>query len=145
MFLSISNYFYEICWLFFAETEQPLDKNKKNLTSKTTFLRENLSHKKSDATRATTIGPCISTNDKSDEEPKAPTVSTSPDPMSKLTTLVGERGASGSRNTSLRVASWNALTIFCVHLKKFDLNLYMGSAMGLTRYVVFMFSLNLIV
>ncbi|XP_018649033.1 hypothetical protein Smp_171790 [Schistosoma mansoni] len=119
-----------------TETQQPLDKNNKNLTPKTTFLRENLSHKKSDAARATTIGPCISTNDKSDEEPKAPTVSTSPDPTSKLTTLIGERGASGSRNTSLRVASWNALTIFCVHLKKFDLNLYMGSAMGLTRLIV---------
>ncbi|CAH8450206.1 unnamed protein product [Schistosoma rodhaini] len=118
-----------------TEIQQPLDKNNKNLTPKTTFLRD-LSHKKLGAARATTIGPCISTNDKSDEEPKAPTVSTSPDPTSKLTTLTGERGASGSRNTSLRVASWNALTIFCVHLKKFDLNLYMGSAMGLTRLIV---------
>ncbi|CAH8459783.1 unnamed protein product [Schistosoma turkestanicum] len=118
------------------ETQQSLDKSQKHSTAKTTFLNEVLSHKQSNVTRATTIGPCKSTNDKTDQEPKTLTISTSPDPTSKLTTLVGERGASGSRNTSLRVASWDALTIFCVHLKKFDLNLYMGSAMGLTRLIV---------
>ncbi|CAH8435633.1 unnamed protein product [Heterobilharzia americana] len=120
-----------------TESQQLSIKTKKQPSSKTITLKETHCHTnctRLNEARATTIGPCFSSNDHST---LAPTNSTSPDPTSKLTTLVGiERGASGSRNTSLRVASWNALTIFCVQLKKFDLNLYMGSAMGLTRLIV---------
>ncbi|VDP84175.1 unnamed protein product [Echinostoma caproni] len=59
--------------------------------------------------------------------------------VSQSTTLAGERpppGRNTSPNGSLKVTSWDALPIFCVHLKQFDLNLYMGSAMGLTRMTI---------
>ncbi|TPP67931.1 hypothetical protein FGIG_04519 [Fasciola gigantica] len=58
--------------------------------------------------------------------------------VSHSITLAGERpsGRNTSPNGSLKVTSWNALPIFCVHLKRFDLNLYMGSAMGLTRMTI---------
>ncbi|KAA3674461.1 uncharacterized protein DEA37_0009795 [Paragonimus westermani] len=51
------------------------------------------------------------------------------------TTLMTERGttAAATPNSSMRVASWHALPIFCVHLKRFELNLFIGSAMGQTR------------
>ncbi|KAF8561746.1 hypothetical protein P879_04078 [Paragonimus westermani] len=51
------------------------------------------------------------------------------------TTLMMERGtaAAATPNSSMRVASWHALPIFCVHLKRFELNLFIGSAMGQTR------------
>lgn len=52
---------------------------------------------------------------------------------SKFTTMAGERGASGSRNASLSVASYHSLPIFCVRLKHFEMNLFIGSAMGRTR------------
>ncbi|CAL8082184.1 unnamed protein product [Calicophoron daubneyi] len=55
---------------------------------------------------------------------------------SKATTLGDDHGATGSRGGSLKLASWHALPIFCVRLKKFDLNLSMGSAMGLTRLTI---------
>ncbi|KAF5400218.1 hypothetical protein PHET_06742 [Paragonimus heterotremus] len=51
------------------------------------------------------------------------------------TTMMMERGtaAAATPNSSMRVASWHALPIFCVHLKRFELNLFIGSAMGQTR------------
>ncbi|TNN09652.1 hypothetical protein EWB00_006173, partial [Schistosoma japonicum] len=120
---------------FATETQNLLDRNKKHLTSKPPDVKEIHNCKKSNTSHTSTSNPFTPTNGENNHEAKTLTIRPSPD-TSKLTTLVGERGASSSRNTSLRVASWNALTIFCVQLKKFDLNLYMGSAMGLTRLIV---------
>ncbi|CAH8557692.1 unnamed protein product [Dicrocoelium dendriticum] len=56
--------------------------------------------------------------------------------VSQSTTLLLERGPNTSPSASLRVASWHALPIICFHLKRFDLSLFMGSAMGQTRFVM---------
>ncbi|KAK4473737.1 hypothetical protein MN116_003079, partial [Schistosoma mekongi] len=118
---------------FTTETQHLLDRTKKYLTSKPPDVKEIPNHKKSNTSRTSTTNPI---NDENNQEPKALRIRPPPDTSKSTTLVVGERGASSSRNTSLRVASWNALTIFCVQLKKFDLNLYMGSAMGLTRLIV---------
>ncbi|GAA57230.1 hypothetical protein CLF_112360, partial [Clonorchis sinensis] len=56
--------------------------------------------------------------------------------VSATATLATDRGPGASPVGSLKVASWHALPMFCVNLKRLDLSLFIGSAMGQTRLVM---------
>ncbi|TGZ54627.1 hypothetical protein CRM22_010592 [Opisthorchis felineus] len=56
--------------------------------------------------------------------------------VSATATLATDRAPGASPVGSLKVASWHALPMFCVNLKRLDLSLFIGSAMGQTRLVM---------